>query len=80
MEPATLAKEAELGAVSGVYIPVVLNVLSILMFLRFGSILGQIGLLGILGENPCVASQPPGRRVLTIYVQGSWLSPISWIS
>ncbi|KAK7967459.1 Amino acid permease [Apiospora aurea] len=43
------AKKSKLGAVSGVYVPTVLNILSILMFLRFGSILGRIGLLGILG-------------------------------
>lgn len=39
----------KLGTTSGVYVPVVLNILSILMFLRFGSILGNIGLLGFLG-------------------------------
>ncbi|KAF3346793.1 hypothetical protein VD0002_g2620 [Verticillium dahliae] len=42
-------KATKLGVVSGVYIPVYLNILSILMFLRFGLILGQVGLLGILG-------------------------------
>ena len=57
----------KLGVVSGVYIPVCLSILSILMFLRFGLILGQIGLLGILGMSasllpPSVqrpASNPP---------------------
>lgn len=44
------AKKHKLGVVSGVYVPVCLSILSILMFLRFGSILGQIGLLGILGK------------------------------
>ncbi|KAL4808972.1 amino acid permease-domain-containing protein [Aspergillus unguis] len=34
---------------SGVFVPTSLNVLSILMFLRFGFILGQAGLVGILG-------------------------------
>ncbi|KAL5050403.1 hypothetical protein BDW71DRAFT_173796 [Aspergillus fruticulosus] len=34
---------------SGVFVPTSLNVLSILMFLRFGFILGQAGLLGMLG-------------------------------
>ncbi|EAA31894.1 hypothetical protein GE21DRAFT_7356 [Neurospora crassa] len=43
------SRRHKLGVVSGVYIPVCLNILSILMFLRFGSILGQIGLLGMLG-------------------------------
>ncbi|KAL2258375.1 hypothetical protein VTK26DRAFT_8333 [Humicola hyalothermophila] len=49
MEPESLGKRNKLGVVSGVYIPVCLNILSILMFLRFGMILGQVGLLGILG-------------------------------
>ena len=39
----------KLGTVSGVYIPVCLSILSILMFLRFGIILGEIGLVGMLG-------------------------------
>lgn len=34
---------------SGVYVPTCLNVLSILMFLRFGFLLGQGGVLGIMG-------------------------------
>ncbi|KAH7033000.1 amino acid permease-domain-containing protein [Microdochium trichocladiopsis] len=46
MAPPTSTK---LGTASGVYVPVVLNILSILMFLRFGSILGSIGLFGFLG-------------------------------
>ncbi|KAK0635210.1 amino acid permease-domain-containing protein [Bombardia bombarda] len=43
------SKRHKLGVVSGVYIPVCLNIVSILMFLRFGLILGQVGLLGMLG-------------------------------
>lgn len=39
----------KLGTFSGVFVPTTLNVLSILMFLRFGFILGQGGVLGILG-------------------------------
>jgi solute carrier family 12 (potassium/chloride transporters), member 9 len=39
----------KLDTLSGVFIPVSLNVLSILMFIRFGFILGQGGLIGILG-------------------------------
>lgn len=46
------AKRHKLGIVSGVYIPVCLNIISILMFLRFGRILGRIGLLGMIGESP----------------------------
>ncbi|KAK4192985.1 amino acid permease-domain-containing protein [Podospora australis] len=48
MEPESLNKRNKLGVVSGVYIPVCLNILSILMFLRFGLILGQVGLIGML--------------------------------
>lgn len=51
MEPESLGRRNKLGMVSGVYIPVCLNILSILMFLRFGLILGQVGLLGILGMS-----------------------------
>lgn len=41
----------KLGTFSGVFVPTSLNVLSILMFLRFGFILGQAGLVGILGDS-----------------------------
>jgi len=51
MEPESSGKRTKLGTVSGVYIPVCLNILSILMFLRFGLILGQVGLLGMLGKK-----------------------------
>ncbi|KAK0752046.1 amino acid permease-domain-containing protein [Schizothecium vesticola] len=49
MEEEPSSKRHKLGVVSGVYIPVCLNIVSILMFLRFGHILGQVGLLGMLG-------------------------------
>lgn len=38
-----------MGTFSGVFVPTSLNVLSILMFLRFGMILGQTGLLAMFG-------------------------------
>lgn len=60
MEPESLGRRNKLGMVSGVYIPVCLNILSILMFLRFGLILGQVGLLGILGMSS-TSSQPISR-------------------
>ncbi|KAI0840009.1 amino acid permease-domain-containing protein [Hypoxylon sp. FL0890] len=47
--PVLPSKKVKLGVVAGVFVPVVLNIISILMFLRFGSILGRIGLLGMLG-------------------------------
>ncbi|MBE3041950.1 amino acid permease, partial [Candidatus Bathyarchaeota archaeon] len=65
----------KLGVVSGVYIPVCLSILSILMFLRFGLILGQIGLLGILGMSasllfPLVDAQllTPTGLLITAYI------------
>lgn len=39
-------KDAKLGTFEGVFLPTSLNVLSILMFLRFGFIIGQMGIAG----------------------------------
>jgi len=39
---------AKLGTFAGVFVPTTLNVLSILMFLRFGFILGQSGVVGMM--------------------------------
>ncbi len=66
MDRDNTGKKHKLGVISGVYIPVCLNILSIIAFLRFGLILGQIGLLGVLGEcdfpivpgNPLPSSGP----------------------
>lgn len=41
----------KLGTFAGVFVPVTLNVLSILMFLRFGFILGQTGVVGMMGKT-----------------------------
>ena len=51
MDQDKAAGHGKLGTVSGVYIPVCLNILSILMFLRFGQVLGQVGFIGILGKQ-----------------------------
>ena len=47
--PRPIGGSSKLGTFSGVFVPTTLNVLSILMFLRFGMILGQGGLIGMLG-------------------------------
>jgi solute carrier family 12 (potassium/chloride transporters), member 9 len=47
--PRPVGGHHKLGTFSGVFVPTCLNVLSILMFLRFGFILGQGGVLGIMG-------------------------------
>ncbi|ANB13939.1 Vhc1p [Sugiyamaella lignohabitans] len=39
---------SKMNTLEGVFVPTVLNVLSILMFLRFGFILGQTGILGMM--------------------------------
>lgn len=39
---------SKLGTMNGVTLPTILNVLSILMFLRFGFIIGQMGILGTI--------------------------------
>ncbi|KAI9700592.1 MAG: hypothetical protein M1820_006746 [Bogoriella megaspora] len=46
----------KLGTFDGVFVPVSLNVLSILMFLRFGFILGQCGFLLMIGERDYICS------------------------
>jgi solute carrier family 12 (potassium/chloride transporters), member 9 len=45
------APSNKLGTFSGVFVPTTLNVLSILMFLRFGFVLGQSGVLGMMGKS-----------------------------
>jgi solute carrier family 12 (potassium/chloride transporters), member 9 len=44
---------SKLGTFTGVFVPTSLNVLSILMFLRFGMIIGQSGVLGMMCEFCC---------------------------
>lgn len=47
--PGRSGAPSKLGTFSGVFVPTTLNVLSILMFLRFGFVLGQSGFLGMMG-------------------------------
>ena len=47
-QSAPVLPTSKLNTFSGVFVPTSLNVLSILMFIRFGFILGQTGLLGML--------------------------------
>ena len=47
--PRPVGGTSKLGTFAGVFVPTTLNVLSILMFLRFGFILGQGGVVGMLG-------------------------------
>ena len=47
--PRPVGGSSKLGTFSGVFVPTTLNVLSILMFLRFGMILGQSGVVGMMG-------------------------------
>lgn len=46
--PRPVGGSHKLGTFSGVFVPTTLNVLSILMFLRFGFILGQSGVTGMM--------------------------------
>jgi solute carrier family 12 (potassium/chloride transporters), member 9 len=43
--------KARLGTFQGVFIPTSLNIFSILVFLRFGFILGQSGVIGFFGRS-----------------------------
>lgn len=54
--PRPVGGTEKLGTFAGVFVPTTLNVLSILMFLRFGFVLGQTGVVGMMGE--CIPSLP----------------------
>lgn len=49
--PRPVGGTSKLGTFAGVFVPTSLNVLSILMFLRFGFILGQSGVVGMMGKS-----------------------------
>lgn len=49
--PRPVGGTSKLGTFAGVFVPTSLNVLSILMFLRFGFILGQSGVFGMMGKS-----------------------------
>ena len=63
-KPPAEASEGDnkLGTFSGVFVPTTLNVLSILMFLRFGFILGQGGVLGMTGKLSFLVPETPACR------------------
>ncbi|KAI9809831.1 MAG: hypothetical protein M1825_000264 [Sarcosagium campestre] len=46
--PRPVGGQGKLGTFSGVFVPTSLNVLSILMFIRFGFLIGQGGVLGMM--------------------------------
>lgn len=47
--PRPIGGTDKMGTFTGVFVPTSLNVLSILMFIRFGFILGQSGVVGMMG-------------------------------
>lgn len=69
--PRPVGGTSKLGTFAGVFVPTTLNVLSILMFLRFGFILGQAGVVGMLGPScfstgfsPLLTQNRHARRLL----------------
>ena len=60
--PRPIGGTEKLGTFSGVFVPTTLNVLSILMFIRFGFILGQSGVIGMMGEFGAVKLNVPSSQ------------------
>ena len=46
--PPSNAQEGKLGTFGGVYTPSILTILGVIMYLRFGWVVGNVGLLGTL--------------------------------
>lgn len=67
--PRTSDSGSKLGTFSGVFVPTTLNVLSILMFLRFGFILGQSGVIGMLGNIPNNFNAPNHQTIALVGIQ-----------
>jgi hypothetical protein len=49
LNPVLPEESSKLGVVSGVFVPCVLSIWGIILFLRFGFIIGQTGVIGTLG-------------------------------
>ncbi|KAF2757057.1 hypothetical protein EJ05DRAFT_501598 [Pseudovirgaria hyperparasitica] len=64
---------AKLGTFAGAFVPTSLNVLSILMFLRFGFITGQAGLVGTLVHQPVRSSEAPSVIATTVVAIVPWM-------
>jgi potassium/chloride transporter 9 len=55
--------KAGLGTFQGVFVPTSLNIFSILVFLRFGFILGQSGVIGFFGRNWSIFQIPHADNI-----------------
>lgn len=66
--PRPVGGNQKLGMFSGVYVPTCLNILSILMFLRFGFLLGQAGVLGMIGRHHRLMRRPLAHLLLGMLV------------
>ena len=56
-KPSTDSKDLKFGAFKGVFTPSILTILGVIMYLRFGWVVGNGGLLGAI---PQTVAGPPG--------------------